>query len=149
MRIVGQAIMVILGSVLVAIGFNWFFVPHHLVSGGVSGLALFLKQAFGWHVGLQVLLYNIPILWWAWRDLGRRFLMLTLMGIGVLTLLLSVIPEKAVIIDDPMLNAIFGGIVVGAGVGLAMRAGGSCGGLDVAAVAFNRRFSIPMSDIML
>ena len=149
MRIVGQAILVVVGCVLVALGYNWFFMPHHLVSGGVAGLALFLGQTLGWPVGLQVLLYNVPILWWAWRDLGRKFLLLTIVGIGALTVIVSVIPVKPVITDDPMLNAIFGGIMVGLGVGIAMRAGGSCGGLDVAAVAFNRRLSIPMGDVML
>lgn len=149
MRIISQAILVVIGCVLVAIGYNWFFMPHHLVSGGVAGMALFLGQTLGWPVGLQVLLYNVPILWWAWRDLGRKFLLLTMVGIGSLTLIVTLLPVRPVITDDPMLNAIFGGIVVGLGVGVAMRAGGSCGGLDVAAVAFNRRLSIPMGDVML
>lgn len=149
MRSISQAIIVVLGSVLVAIGYNWFFIPHHLVSGGVAGLALLIGQVLGWPVGLQVLIYNIPIMWWAWHDLGRRFLMLTIVGIVSLTVIVSLIPVRPVITDDPMLNAIFGGIVVGLGVGLAMRAGGSCGGMDVAAVAFNRRYSLPMGDVML
>jgi len=149
MRQMSQAVLVIFGSALVAVGYNLFFIPHDLVSGGVAGVALLLGQLFDWHVGLQVLLYNVPIMWWAWRDLGRKFLILTAVGIAALTFVVSLVPVKAVVPDDPMLNAIFGGIMVGLGVGLAMRAGGSCGGLDVAAVAFNRRFSIPMGDIML
>lgn len=149
MRNVMQAILVVVGAALVATGYNLFFIPHQLVSGGVAGVALLIYQIFGLPVGLQVLLYNIPILWWAWKDVGRKFLMLTIVGIVSMTIILSLIPIHPVITDDPMLNAIFGGLVVGIGVGIAMRAGGSCGGLDVAAVAFNRRWSIPMGDIML
>ncbi|HYF94261.1 MAG TPA: YitT family protein [Symbiobacteriaceae bacterium] len=149
MKYAAQAILVVIGSALVAVGFNYFFIPHSLVSGGVTGVALLVGQVFHLPVGLQVLIYNIPILWWAWRDLGRKFLILTLVGIGAMTLIITVVPVRAAIPDDAMLNAIFGGLVVGVGVGVAMRAGGSCGGLDVAAVAFNRRLSIPMGDVML
>lgn len=149
MRNVMQAILVVVGTALVAAGYNLFFMPHNLVSGGVAGVALLVWQMFKLPVGLQVLVYNIPILWWAWRDLGRKFLLLTVVGIGAMTLILTVMPVYAAVPDDPMLSAIFGGLLVGIGVGIAMRAGGSCGGLDVAAVAFNRRFSIPMGDIML
>ena len=149
MRNVMQTILVVVGTALVAAGYNLFFMPHNLVSGGVAGVALLVWQMFKVPVGLQVLIYNIPILWWAWRDLGRKFLLLTLVGIGAMTLILTVMPVYAAVPDDPMLSAIFGGLLVGVGVGIAMRAGGSCGGLDVAAVAFNRRFSIPMGDVML
>ncbi|MDF2629605.1 MAG: hypothetical protein K0R39_3436 [Symbiobacteriaceae bacterium] len=149
MRNAAQAILVMIGAALVAVGYNLFFIPHQLVSGGVAGVALLIYQIFELPVSLQVLIYNIPIMWWAWRDVGRKFLILTIVGIGAMTLALSLIPIHAAITDDPMLNAIFGGLVVGIGVGIAMRAGGSCGGLDVAAVAFNRRWSIPMGDIML
>lgn len=149
MRNVVQAILVVVGAALVAAGYNLFFIPHHLVSGGVAGVALLVHLITGLPVSIQVLLYNIPILWWAWRDVGRKFLMLTIIGIGSMTLFLSLIPIQAVVVDDPLLNSIFGGLVVGMGVGIAMRAGGSSGGLDVAAVAFNRRFSIPMGDVML
>jgi uncharacterized membrane-anchored protein YitT (DUF2179 family) len=149
MRNISQAIAVAFGAVLVAIGYNMFFMPHELVSGGVAGVALLVAQVFHVPVSLQVLVYNIPILWWAWRDVGRKFLFLTMAGIGALTLAVSLVPTRAAIPDDLMLNAIFGGLVVGIGVGIAMRAGGSCGGMDVAAVAVNRRFSIPMGDIML
>jgi uncharacterized membrane-anchored protein YitT (DUF2179 family) len=150
MRHVMQAVLVCIGTALVAIGYNLFFTPHHLVSTGVAGVALLVHQIFNQvPVGLQVLIYNIPILWWAGRDVGRKFLWLTVVGVVSLTLWVTFIPEYKLIADDPMLNAIFGGLLAGLGVGIAMRAGGSCGGLDVAAVAFNRRFSIPMGDIML
>lgn len=149
MRIFSQGILVGLGAVLVAIGYNLFFMPYNLVSGGIAGVALLAAQVFHIPVGLQVFVYNIPILWWAWRDLGRKFLTLTAVGIVVMTVAVSLVPNRAVVPGDPMLSSIFGGLLVGLGVGIAMRAGGSCGGMDVAAVAFNRRFSIPMGDIML
>jgi uncharacterized membrane-anchored protein YitT (DUF2179 family) len=148
-RIFSQGILVGLGAVLVAIGYNLFFMPYNLVSGGIAGVALLAAQVFHIPVGLQVFVYNIPILWWAWRDLGRKFLTLTAVGIVVMTVAVSLVPNRAVVPGDPMLSSIFGGLLVGLGVGIAMRAGGSCGGMDVAAVAFNRRFSIPMGDIML
>lgn len=149
MRYLLQGLVVVISSVVVAVAYNMFFMPHQMVSGGVAGLALLAGQVFGWPVGLQVLLYNIPILWFAWRYLGQKFLWLTVLGIGSLTLAVSLLPTRPVITDDPMLNAIFGGIVCGFGVGLAMRGGGSLGGMDVAMVAAHRRWSLPMGDFML
>lgn len=149
MRTLFQAAVVVLSTVFVGISYNWFYIPHHLVSGGVGGLALLVGQLTGLSVGLQVFLYNIPILWWAWRDLGRKFLVLTMVGIGAMSLTVGLIPTGIAIPNDPLLNSIFGGLINGLGVGLAIRAGGSMGGTDVAGVAFNRRFSLPMGDVMM
>lgn len=149
MQAIWQTLEVIFGSSLVAVAYQWFFSPHHLVSGGVGGVALLLWQAFGWSTGLQVLLYNIPILLWAWRYLGKRFMVLTILGTVAMSTALAVIPIRAVITTDPMLNAIFGGILCGLGTGIALRGGGSTGGLDVLSVAMNRRYSLPMGEVML
>lgn len=149
MHTIWQAVCVFLGNLLVAVAYQMFFGPHNLVSGGVGGIALLLWQTFGWSTGLQVLLYNIPILLWAWKYLGRKFLFLTVWGIVSLSAILAVMPVHAVITDDPMLNAIFGGIILGVGTGLSIRSGGSTGGLDVLAVALNRRYSMPAGDVML
>ena len=149
MRTLFQALVVVVASVVVAVAYNLFFMPHQMVSGGVAGLALLVGQVLGWPVGLQVMLYNIPILWFAWRSLGQKFLWLTILGIGSMTVVVTLLPVEPVLTDEPMLNAIFGGIVCGAGVGLAMRVGGSLGGLDVAMVAAHKRWSLPMGDFMM
>ncbi|MGE5676154.1 MAG: YitT family protein [Mycobacterium leprae] len=149
MRSFGQAVSVIVGALLVAASYQWFYVPYHLVTGGVAGIALLTHQLLHWPIGLQVLVYNIPILWWGWRDHGRRFILLTVLGILSLTTFTTFLPQRMVIANDPMLNAIFGGLVNGIGAGLAFRASGSLGGLDVAVVSLNRRYSLPIGDLTM
>jgi uncharacterized membrane-anchored protein YitT (DUF2179 family) len=134
---------------MVGISFNWFFMPYHLVSGGLGGIALLLSQTLGWSTGLQLLIYNIPVLMVAQKYLGRQFLLFTILGIASLSVALAVLPVRTVIVGDPLLNAVFGGLISGAGVGLAMRAGGSTGGVDPILVALHRRFSLPMGDMMV
>lgn len=149
MRNIIHVLTLLFGTFLIGIAYNCFFMPAHLVSGGVGGIALLLWQIFGWPVGLQMMILNIPILWFGGKYLGKRFLMLTILGILSLSLFNSILPIHPVVGDDPMLTAIFGGILAGAGIALTLRAGGSTGGLDIAMVALNQRFSLPMGDVIL
>lgn len=134
---------------MVGISYNWFFMPYRLVSGGLGGIALLFSQTLGWSTGLQLILYNIPVLLAAHKYLGRQFLLFTALGIASLSAALALLPVRTVIPGDPLLNAVFGGMLSGAGVGLSLRAGGSTGGMDPLLVALHRRFSLPMGDLML
>lgn len=148
LRLVSQVLMIVLGGVVSGYAFTHFYMPHHLLSGGVVGISLLLNNLAGLPVGLQILLYNIPILLYGLRVFGKRFLVFTAVNVVTVSILTARLPVLEAS-HDALLSAVFGGLLNGIGAGLAMRAGGSTGGLDVVGIAINRRFSLGVGDVLL
>jgi uncharacterized membrane-anchored protein YitT (DUF2179 family) len=125
------SIATILASVvLFAAGFNFFLVPQHLLTGGVSGIAMMIGYFTDWNIGLLLFLLNLPLMVWGWFVIGRRFIALSVLFVAASSGLLQVFPVVPVI-DDPLLGSVFGGVLVGIATGIALRAGGSSGGFDI------------------
>ncbi|MFD0958574.1 YitT family protein [Paenibacillus chungangensis] len=135
--------MMTMGALLVAAGFNLLLIPHQLLSGGMSGISMMIGYITGGNIGWLFLFLNLPILIWGWYALGRRFVMWSIYSVIVSSLLLQIIPVKP-IADDILLGAVFGGIMIGFGSGLALRYGGSSGGFDVVASIVTRKRDLPV-----
>ncbi len=141
--------MILAGSLLYALGMNLFLTPLHLFSGGGIGLAqlltLFLEQVikvgnFNLY-GIVYMLINIPLLFLAYFQIGRRFFIKTMVGSGAISLFITLIPTIAEpIVTDYLTSVLIGGIACGAGVGIILIAGGSGGGIDVVAVWAAKKF---------
>lgn len=133
-----------LGCFIICMGFNLFIIPAHLLTGGISGIALIVYYLTGLPVGAQNLVYNLPILYLAYRVFGRLYAWDTIVG----TVLLSVILDMThFVVDwnltqDGMLAAIFGGVLAGAGFGIIFRANANTGGLDVVAAVMKKFYSL-------
>jgi len=144
-----NAALIVAGSLLYALGMNLFLTPLHLFSGGGVGLAqlitLFLEKFipvgnFNLY-GIIYLLINIPLLFLAWFQIGKKFFIKTMIGSGAISLFITLIPTLAVpIVNDYLTSVLIGGIASGAGVGLILIAGGSGGGIDVVAVWAAKKF---------
>ncbi|WP_110955012.1 YitT family protein [Anaerosinus massiliensis] len=139
-----QYLSVGIGCLLSAIAINSFLVPHHLLSGGVSGIAIILFYLSGWPIGLQMLAMNIPLFYAAYRLIGKEYLFKTIYGAVLLSLFIDLTGylSNFMILDDPILAAITGGVVTGIGSGLIFRANGSGGGLDVVCSILKKYYSI-------
>ena len=144
----GAAAGVAAGAFLIAWALNAFYVPTQLLAGGVTGIALLLRDLAGFRIGLVIALLNVPIFLLGFRDIGARFAALSAIGVLALSLFTDFLPVRP-LTDDPLLASIFGGVVVGIGGGLALRAGGSTGGFDILGVVLNRRFSLGVSEVLL
>lgn len=147
--VVKNAGLIIAGSLLYALGMNLFLTPLKLFSGGGVGLAqlitLFLEQVVQAGnlnlYGIIYMLINIPLLFLAFFQIGKRFFVKTLIGSGAISIFITLIPTLAVpIVDDYLTSVLIGGIAAGAGVGLILIAGGSGGGIDVVAVWAAKKF---------
>src|SRR5258706_7640971 len=143
-----QALIIVACEVLNALAFKSLIVPSRLLSGGVVGGALLLNQLFGLPIGLQTMIYNIPIFMLGWRYLGRRFVLLSIVGVVSFSLLTDTI-NPPVLTHDLLLIAIFGGIATGIADGIILRAGGSTGGFDILGLIVSRRFGISIGQVFL
>ncbi len=133
----------IAGSLLVAAGFNLFLVPHQLLSGGVSGIAMMAGYIIGGNIGVLYLVLNIPLLIWGWFAAGHRFIYWSMFSVAASTLFLQLIPVKE-LASDIVLGSVFGGLLIGLGTGLLLRFGGSSGGFDIVASIATRKRDLPV-----
>ncbi|MFW3146966.1 MAG: YitT family protein [Thermoplasmatota archaeon] len=152
-RMVKDYSIMIAGSVLMALSLLWFLDPYKISAGGISGISIILRNEFGLPLGVTMLAMNIPLFLMGMRFLGKRFGIRTLFGFTLFSLsvefidrvvyeriihshayLLSDPSDVDILRDlDPLLAAIFGGVMLGAGLGLVFRAQGSTGGSDIIA----------------
>ncbi|MFC7442105.1 YitT family protein [Laceyella putida] len=129
--------LIFLGAFIFSVGINFFAIPSHLAEGGFTGISLLLHYAFGWSPGLIILLLNIPLLFLGYRVFGRRTFVYTLIGIGASSLMLELTTPIATAWGSPpkdiLLCALYTGVLVGVGLGLIFRIGGTTGGVDIIA----------------
>jgi uncharacterized membrane-anchored protein YitT (DUF2179 family) len=129
--------LVIIGSILAAIGLQFFLLPNHLLDGGVTGISILSSHLTNIPFGAFLLVFNIPFVILGYRKFGKEFARLSSIGILTLAALTFVhVPEGFT--DVPILAAIFGGIFVGVGAGFVIRYGGIIDGSDTIAILIDR-----------
>jgi uncharacterized membrane-anchored protein YitT (DUF2179 family) len=135
------------GAFLIAIGFNLFLIPHQLLAGGISGISMMIGYISGGNIGWLYFILNLPVLLWGWFVVGHRFIIWSIYTVIASTLFLQLLPIVQ-IVDDIVLGAVFGGIIIGFGSGLALRYGGSSGGFDIIASIVTRKRDLPVGMII-
>lgn len=144
-RIAANVALLTLGNFIYAVGINSIIIPQHFLSGGAMGVALIAHYFFPvLNAGLAYFLLNIPLFLLGWMSIGRKFVLYSLYGMLSLSAITAFARFGEVAIANPILAAILGGIVCGAGAGIALRSQGSAGGLDILAVYFSKRFGLRM-----
>lgn len=140
--------IVLLGCLLLAIGINGFLVPHHLLSGGVTGLSILLNYITGLPVGLMIFLLNIPVFVLGYKLVSRPFIIISLIGTVSLSLFVTWTTRLPVFVDDVLLSAVFGGVITGLGSGIVFANRGTTGGTDIIAVIIKKYFSVDVGTTM-
>ena len=133
--------LVALGSALFAAGFQFFLYPNSIIVGGVSGIAMIINYLVGLPVGIMTIVLNIPLFIIAWKHFGGKFIISSLVGM----LLSSVLVDIMAVInysptDDMLLACLIGGAIKGFGLGIIYYAGATTGGTDIIAKFVRLRF---------
>ncbi|WP_223592866.1 YitT family protein [Neobacillus bataviensis] len=148
-----KIIIVVAGAFLNALGMNLFLIPANIYSSGVAGIAQLLSKVLSDHtpihvsMGFLLLLLNIPVAILGWMKVGRSFTVYSFLSVALSSLFLEIIPVKQVS-HDILLNAVFGGVIVAAGVGITLKWGASTGGLDIIAMVLSRLKDKPIGPYM-
>ncbi len=136
-----DAVMIALGGSLFALAFSLFLAPNEINAGGVSGLAMIIVELAGaGSVGLISLLINVPLFIIGFRSVGAKFFVGSLVGMLFSSLLIDVFSLLPIPQTEPLLGAIFGGLLAGLGLGLVFTRGASTGGVDIIARLLKRKF---------
>ncbi|MBD1367057.1 YitT family protein [Mucilaginibacter sp. ZT4R22] len=141
--------LVILGILSAGMGLKGFLLPSHFIDGGVTGISILLADVT--HLPLPILIFviNLPFLYLGYRKLGIGFATRSALAIGGLALVLAFVKFPDVT-PDKLLTAVFGGVFIGAGIGLAIRGGAVLDGTEIAAVLVSKRTQVVrVSDVIL
>ncbi|MFJ8236691.1 YitT family protein [Ureibacillus sp. NPDC094379] len=130
---ISEYIYVLLGAFIVAFAFNGFLFPNQIASGGVSGISTILYGLFGWNAGLVQYAFNIPLFIAGVLTLGKKFGIKSLVGTLALPLFVILTGNLDPLTSNPLLGSLFGGIVVGLGIGIVFKGNASTGGTDLLA----------------
>ncbi|MGI5823428.1 MAG: YitT family protein [Dethiobacteria bacterium] len=128
---------IVVGTALMAISYQMFLIPNKIAAGGISGLAIILFHLYSLPVGLTVFAGNVPLFILAWRYRGWKFVANSLAGTILLPLMLEFFAFVPLLTGDLLLASVFGGIGLGAGLGIVFRSHGSTGGTALIAQLIN------------
>jgi uncharacterized membrane-anchored protein YitT (DUF2179 family) len=135
-KIKDYALMTI-GVVIAVAGLNLFLVPNKIAAGGISGIATILYYVFKFPLGITIAALNIPLFVFGVKIVGKTFAIRTAYSLILYSVLAEVIPIPDS--HDIFLGCVYGGVLIGAGIGLVVRSGGSTGGTDMAARMLSAR----------
>ncbi|PLX12661.1 MAG: YitT family protein [Marinilabiliales bacterium] len=145
--------LIIIGAFIMASGFVLFITPHKIVPGGVYGISIVLHYIFDTPVGLTALFFDVPLTLIGIKILGPRFGMKTVVGFTATALFMDTLTylygAQALVPDDPLLSSIFGGLLVGIGLGLIFKSRATSGGTDIVAMMISKYTKMPVGKLLI
>ncbi|MBJ8326298.1 YitT family protein [Streptococcus pacificus] len=144
----------VLTGLLFSIAVNFFFQPGHVYSSGVTGLSQIISAVIFRTTGLRTSIaffyyfLNVPLLILAWYRIGRKFTVFTFISVTLSSLFVHFMPQIT-LTTDPLINAIFGGLFMGVGIGLGFRANISSGGTDIVSVTIRKKTGREVGNISM
>jgi uncharacterized membrane-anchored protein YitT (DUF2179 family) len=147
-RTITLGLLLSFGISCAVFGLDGFLIPNHLIDGGVTGVAMLVAKVTGWSLPLLLIFINIPFVAWAAWQMGRRYAVACAISIFGLALSLH-FSHLPTVTNDLSLASVFGGVFLGAGMGLVIRGGGALDGTEIFAVRISRSSSLSISDIIL
>ena len=145
--------LVTIGAFIMAAGYVYFISPHKIVPGGVFGISIVLHHLFGLPIGLTALVMNIPLTLIGIKILGPRFGIKTVVGFTLASVFIDVLTriwgEQPLVADDVLLSSIFGGVLVGLGLGLIFKARATSGGSDIVAMIIGKYTKMPIGQLLI
>ncbi|MDY0407105.1 YitT family protein [Virgibacillus sp. 179-BFC.A HS] len=145
-----RAIAIIIGAFIAAYGLESILIPNSVSDGGVTGLSIVGSQLTGLPLGILIAVLNIPFIILGYKQIGKSFAINSVIGIASLGFGTSIMHHIPTIIQgDTLLVTVIGGIIIGFGMGLALRNGGALDGIDMLAVLLSRKLPFGTSDLIL
>lgn len=147
--ILKKLIFLTIGAIVVAFGLESFLVPNEIVDGGVVGVSIMASYLTQIPLGLFTFFLNLPFLALGYKHLGAKFVLFSLYSTAMLSIFVTLFHNAPTITSDVLLAAIFGGIIVGIGVGIILRNNGSLDGTEIVALVFGKKIPFSTGEIIM
>jgi uncharacterized membrane-anchored protein YitT (DUF2179 family) len=139
----------LIGSLLAAIGLEFFLIPNNIIDGGIVGISIIASYLSKIPLGIFTFVLNIPFLIFGYKQIGKTFVISSLFSITAFSFLISLFHPIPRLTDDILLATVFGGIILGIGVGLIIRYGGSLDGTEIVAIVLSRGTVFSVGQIVM
>lgn len=137
-----RGVFLIIGAFIVAVALEMFLLPNKIIDGGVIGVSMMVTYLSGWNLGLLIFCINIPFVLLAFKTIGKKFVINTFFAIAMLAIATNIVSQFHHITEDPLLVSIFGGILLGIGVGLILRNNASLDGTEMVSLLLSKKLKI-------
>lgn len=148
-KILKRAVFILFGAILVSVALEIFLVPNEIIDGGITGVSIIAAHVSGIPLGAFLFVLNLPFLLIGYKQMGKTFALSTLFGVTIMSAGTALLHDVPRLTDDPLLAAVFGGIILGVGVGIVLRYGGSLDGTEIVAVLLNRKSPFSVGEIVM
>jgi uncharacterized membrane-anchored protein YitT (DUF2179 family) len=148
-RLILRYFMMMIGALLAAISLELFLVPNNIIDGGVIGISLITNHITGLNFGILILLFNLPFLFAGYRHIGKNFVISSLFSIIVLAIMEPILTPIPPVTDEPLLSTVFGGIILGTGVGIVIRNAGALDGTDILGILLSKKFPFSVGEFIM
>ncbi len=147
--LIKRGIFLTLGVALVAFGLEQFLVPNNIIDGGIVGVSIITSYLTKLPLGVFIFFFNLPFLYFGYKHLGANFLFSSLFSIALLAIAVSIFHHFPSVTHDLLLSSIFGGIIIGIGLGVIFRNNGSLDGTEIVAIAFSKKISFSVGEVVM
>ena len=144
-----RMIMLSIGAAMMAVALEIFLVPNQMIDGGITGISIILSHLFDIPLGILLTLLNLPFLLIGYKQIGKTFALSTLYAIVLMSIGTSMLHHVSAFTVEPMLAAVFGGIILGVGVGLVVRFGGSLDGTEIVAILVAKKLPFSVGEVVM
>ncbi|MGE6259635.1 YitT family protein [Heyndrickxia sporothermodurans] len=149
MAVLKRGVFVTLGAMIMGVGLELFLVPNELLDGGIVGISIILSHLTGLKLGAVIFILNIPFFFIGYKQIGKTFALTTLYGITIMSITTALLHPIPGFTDDLLLVTVFGGMIVGIGVGMVIRFGGSLDGTEILAILLNKKLPFSVGEIIM
>ena len=149
LAVVRKYLLIFVGAILAAVGLEIFLIPNRIIDGGVTGISIMASFLSKWPLGIFLFVLNVPFLFVGYKQIGRTFALSTLFAVASLAVWVSILHPVPGLTKDVLLAAVFGGIILGLGVGIIIRYGGSLDGTEIIAIIMDRRTGFSIGEIIM
>ncbi|MEL3971361.1 YitT family protein [Rossellomorea oryzaecorticis] len=148
-EMVKRVILITIGAIIMGVGLEIFLVPNNVIDGGIVGISIILSHLTGMKLGLYIFVLNIPFFFIGYKQIGKTFAFSTLYGIIILSVTTIFLHPVPAFTQDILLASLFGGIVLGIGIGMVIRYGGSLDGTEILAILSSRKLPLSVGEIIM
>lgn len=145
---VSSCLTIMLGAMVAAFALECFLIPNKIIDGGIIGISMMVSYITKWNLGLLVVVFNLPFIYLALQKMGKRFVFNVLYGTSILALFINLFAHYKVT-EAPLLATVFGGVMLGIGVGLILRSDGALDGTEILAIRLAKLFGFSVGEIIM
>ncbi len=148
-KLILNIVLLTIGALIAAVALEVFLIPNTILDGGVTGISIIISKLSEIPLSILVLVLNIPFIYVGYKNLGKRFLGRAVYSMVMFSIFLHLFESVDAFTDEILLATVFGGVILGAGVGIVIRFGGCVDGTESVAIVISKKTNLSVGQVVL